>query len=299
MTNQENGNSLLFMNKNNFIKITFTAIVLFTLLFFTTCQTLMDAIRFPVVSFHSAEIVDINFTGTQLLCKLQVENPNPIEIPFPETGWEFFINGNSFTSAVIRVNERIRARSTVFVDVLVDLNYIDVFNAFASLIGSNNLGYKITLDIKFVLPVLGERILNFDHEGVIPIPQFPQLTAPSVRIENANLLGAEVVFTVNIQNPNPFDLPSPQITYDYQLNRSSFIRGASDNTGPLAASSTTPITLRLAVNYADLLRTFAALATANQVSSLFIFTCDFGIPVFAGDVIRLEIPGTLPLPRLF
>ena len=287
------------MGRNNLTKIVLTAFILFILISFTTCQTLMDAIKFPVVSFHSAEIADINFNGVQLLCRLQVENLNAFEIPFPETAWEFFINNNSFTSAVIRKSERIRAGSTVFVDVLVDLNYLDVFNTISSLFGSERFGYKIALDIKVVLPVLGEMVWNLEHEGEIPIPQIPLFTAPSVRIENTNLLGAEVVFSVNIQNPNSFNLPSPRITYDYQLNGSSFIRGGSDNTGPLAANSTTPITLRVGISYADVIRTFANLITANQVSSSFNFTCDFDIPAFMGEAIRLDVPGTLPLPRLF
>ena len=281
--------------KNNVMYIAFLAIIPFFLLSLTNCQTLMEGIKYPSVSFHSADIADININGTQLLCKFQVANPNAFEIPFPETGWEFFINNNSFTSAIIRRNERITAGSNVLVDVLVDLNYLDVFNTITSVIGNDTFAYKIALDVKFVLPLLGERVFNLAHDGEIPVPQLPQLTAPTVRIENRNLLGADVVFSVNVRNPNAFNLPSPKITYDYQLNNASFIRGSSDDTGPLAAQSNTPITLRLGVSYADLLRTFANLITASQVSSQFIFNCDFGIPAFMGEVVRLEVPSMLPL----
>ncbi|MDR0320989.1 MAG: LEA type 2 family protein [Treponema sp.] len=282
------------MKTGVFFKIVAAGALLFMTLSLSTCQTLMGAFQEPVISLHSTELASITINGVQLLCKVKIENPNAFNIPFPETDWELFLNANSFIKGTVRNNERLRARGTTLVEVPVSFNYTDVFNTFASLIGSNQTGYKVALGVKFAIPVLGDKVWRFEHEGSIPFPQLPRITSPSMSIGNRNTSGVEILITVNFENPNPFDFPSPKITYNYMLNRNSFIRGIVENEGPLAASATTPVVFRLMVNYADLLRNFASLMTASQVSSQLTLSCDFGIP-FLNRQLNVDLSGTLPL----
>ncbi|MCL2806427.1 MAG: LEA type 2 family protein [Treponema sp.] len=281
-------------------KIVFAGIILCALLTMTTCQTLLAAssiLQDPVVSIHSVELANLSINGLQLLCKVQLENPNSFEISFPETDWELFVNANSFVSGTIRNNNRIRARNTTLVEVPVNLNFLEIINTFRSLVGSRQTDYKVALGVKFNLPVIGEKVWNLAHEGSIPMPQLPSLSAPTMTVGTPNLTGAEVVITLNFVNPNVFDIPSPKITYDYQINRTSFIRGVVENDTPLAASSTTPISFKLMVNYADLFRSFVTLLTAREVSTSVNLDCDFGIPIFSGQNITQQLLGSLPILR--
>jgi len=232
-----------------------------------------------------------------MLCKVQIENPNGFEIPFPETDWELFLNTHSFVSGTIKNNNKIKARNTVIVEVPVNLTYLEIFNTFNSLRVSQQADYKVALGLKFSHPLLRERVWNFEHDGSLPIPQLPQVRTPSMRMENANTTRAEIVVTVNMVNPNPFSIPSPKLTYDYQLNRSSFIRGEIDNEGPLAANTTTPVVFRLIVTYADLFRNFAAMRNLFEVNSLLIMTCDFNMPGLNSEPLRFEVAGRLPILR--
>ena len=278
-------------------KLIFALIVLLALLPLTTCQTMQALLIEPVISLHSVELTGIDFNGVDLLCIVKIENPNDIFIPFPETGWEFFINANSFISGTIRNNQRIGARSSTLIEVPVNLNYVSVFNSFASLIGTRQMNYKAAFALKFPLPVIGDRIMHLEHEGSVPLPQLPRLSAPSMRIESTDLTRAVLLFSLNIENQNAFDLPAPNISYDFQLNRNPFLTGGVASVGPLAASSTTPLNFRLQVNYADLLRAFASLANTREAATSMNFSFDFGIPAF-GDALRHEILGNLPIPQL-
>jgi LEA14-like dessication related protein len=278
-------------------KLIFTIVTLYVLLTLTTCQTLMLALQDPVVSLHSAELTNINFSGAQLLCKVQVQNPNPFDIPFPETDWELFINANSFVRGTVKNNQRIRARNTAIVEVPVNLDYVELINTFRSLRGTRQTNYRAALNVKIPLPVLGDKSWRLEHSGTIPLPQLPRVSAPSMRIESSNTSRSEILVTMNVENPNPFQVPLPIITYDYQLNRNSFIRGNVNNTGFLAPSSTTPVSFRLTVNYSDLFRSFASLINAREVSSLLLISCDFGIPVFSGEPMNFQVAGTLPIVR--
>jgi LEA14-like dessication related protein len=268
-----------------------------SLLFFTTCKTLMSAFQEPVISLHSAELTGININNAQLLCKVQVQNPNSFEIPFPQTNWEIFINTNSFLSGVITNSQKIKARNTVFIDVPVKLEYLDILNAFLSLKGSNKVLYKIAMAVNFSFPVFGEKVWDFDFQGELPLPQLPRISAPTLVIDSINSTRAEILVTVNIENPNVFEIPSPKFSYDYQLNRNSFIKGKIENEAPLSPSSVTPLNFRMIVNYADLFRSLTSLLTAREAASLLVMTCDFGIPFLTGENRRFEVSGTLPIRR--
>jgi len=271
-----------------------SAIALYSILSFTNCQSLMSIVQLPQISLHSVELASISVNGATVLCKLQVENPNAITIPFPETSWELFINSNSFTSGVVKNNESLRARQTTLVDVLVNLDYLGVFNSFLSLKGSQKAGYKVGLGVRFTLPVLGDRVWNFEHEGELPLPQLPKLSAPSMRIETRDITKAEILVSMNIENPNVFPLPPITINYDYQLNSNSFLNGETKSE-TIAPNSAAPVVFRLTVNYLDVIRAFASLITSSSVSSSISLTGDFGIPAFRGETFSLSASGTLPL----
>ena len=287
------------MKKNIFIKFVITCIAFFAALFFTSCRSLPSAAQEPVVSIQSAELTGIDINGVQLLCKVEVKNPNSFDIPFPETDWTLYINTNSFANGTVKRNHRIRARSSAIVEVPVNIEYFGFFNTFRSLIGARQVDYKLALGVKIQTPVLGDKVWNIEHNGTLPLPQQPRFSSPSMKVENASSARADVIISINVENPNIFPLPAPSIKYDYILNRNSFIRGEIINARPLAASSITPLELKLQVSFSDLFRSFSALRNLREVASNLIFEADFGIPVFKGEVFRFELPGNLQLPRLF
>jgi len=271
--------------------------VLIIFLSLTSCKSMMASFQEPVLSFQSVEIANINLDSVKMLCKVQVENPNGFDIPFPETDWEFFINARSFTKGNLKSSHKIKARNSAIVDVFVDAKYSDVFASFKSLIGSREADYKVALGLRFQYPLIRDKVWTFEREGTVPIPQLPRIRTPSMRMENANTTRAEINVTVNVENPNPFELPMPKIEYDYQLNRVSFIKGNLENEGTLAANKVTPVTFKLIVNYADLFRNFSSLLNAFQTNSLLIVTCDYGLPALSSEPQRFEVSGTLPVLR--
>jgi len=275
-------------------KLIYFLLILVCVLSLTTCQTVSTILQEPKVSLHSVEFAGINFNGLQLLCKIDVQNPNGFEIPFPETDWALFLNANPFINGTVRNNNRIGARRSTIIEIPVNLDYIGIFNSFMSLRGNSQVGFRTAFALKFNLPVLGERIFRLEHNGSLPLPQVPRITAPSMRIDRVDISGAEIVVSLNINNPNVFSLPAPIITYNYMVNRNSFINGRVDDT-PLGASSNTPINFRMFVNYADLFRSFASLITAREVATALNLNCDFNVPVFRTDALNLELAGTLPL----
>jgi LEA14-like dessication related protein len=279
--------------KTNIVK---TAIILCIILLFTTCQTAASSLKEPNVSLYSVALTGINFTGAQMLCKVQVENPNAFEIPLPEVNWELFVNTNSFVSGVVKNSQNVKARDSTFIDIPINLDYLDIFNTFISMKGRSESDYKIALAVKIPVPILGELAWNFEHEGNFPLLQAPRLAAPSMRLDRIDLSSVDFLVSINIENPNPFELPAPKFIYDYLVNRNSFMSSTIESSNPLAASSVTPFVFRLSVNYADLFRNFQSLSSSSgSVTSLLDLSCDFGVPALSEDNFSMQIPGSLPL----
>jgi len=276
-------------------KIVLAMAVLFAVLILTTCQHLSSAVQEPKISLHSMERTGININGVQMLAKVKVENPNSFKIPFPETDWTLFINANRFINGTVKNSQEIRARGSAIIEIPVNIDYVGIYNSFRSLIGTRQFRYKIGLGIKIPIPVFGERTWNLEHEGEIPLPQAPRLASPTIRLGDRNSTRAELVVSMNFENPNAFPVPAPKINYDYRINNNSFIRGTVDNQAPLAANTTSTISTRIQVTYTDLIRSFATLATASQVSSSFNFSCDFGLAQYGWTVLNSALPFTLPL----
>jgi LEA14-like dessication related protein len=265
----------------------------------TTCETLSSIFRDPILSLQSVEIAKIGITGADLLCKVKVENPNPIDIPFPEIGWEFFINTNSFVAGTVKSNQSLKSRKSTVIDVLVSFNYLEVFNTFKSLKGTKQADYKVTLAAKIPLPIMGDKVFNFEHSGTFPVLQMPKLSMPAMKFDKLDFTKAELLFEVNIENPNSFDIPSPKMAYEYLVNKNSFIHSSIDNAAPLAAGAITAVPIRFTVNYAELFQKFATLRSLGEAPSLLSLKSDFSIPAFADESsILSEIGGSLPLLKV-
>ena len=262
-----------------------------------TCSTVGAVLQEPRVSLHSVSVSKIDFNGAELICRIQIVNPNAVSIPLPEVGWELHLNDNSFLSGVFTENQSIKARGTSYLDVPVSFSHIDLFRTFQSLMGNKQTSYKVSLNPRVTLPVIGSRTWHFEHNGEIPLLQLPSFKNPEMKVGNMDRSGVEIVVTLNLENPNAFEFPPVKISYDYHVNRTSFLRGSTETSGPAPAGSVTPVSFRFPVNYADFFGTFLSLSTSTEVATILHVAFDVGTNAFGNSTINIEIPGTLPLLR--
>jgi LEA14-like dessication related protein len=266
-------------------------ILTLTTLAFTACKTL-PAAQEPVVSLHSAELADLDvLSGARLLCKVQVENPNLFAVPLPEINWELFLDANSFVKGVVKNNGQIEAKSASIIEIPVTLNYLDIFNAFAALKGKKQADYKAAFDVKSAPK--GGKVWHLEHEGELPMPLPPKTGAPVMRAEKADAAMVEWYVSVNVENPNPFELPPLKIAFNYQVENRVILKNTLPGRGRLAASSVTPVVFGLAVYYVDLFRVLPELRASTGAQSRLDITFDFGVPAFSGEDFSLHIPAVI------
>jgi LEA14-like dessication related protein len=265
-------------------------------LWFSSCETLQGLLQEPKVSFRTVDLGSITFNGVDMIARLNVENPNAFDIPFPEIEWQLFINDNSFISGKLSNDTKLRSRRTVTVDVPFSVTYAGLFNSIASLWGAKEAAYHIALGIRFPLPVLDQKTYNLDFSGTIHLLQIPKIQAGSFSTGKIDLNGVEQNWTFTIDNPNVFSIPVPDLNYNYTVNGIPLIRsGIVVGTGLIAASSATPITVKVGVQYADIIALLGSLGSGTQLSSMMKMDSIFNIPALEGLVSSFEMPAILPV----
>lgn len=259
----------------------------------SSCRTLGAAFRQPGVSLRSVDIAAINLEGIQLLCSVEVENPNFFDLPFPEIGWQIFINGSSFLSGTAPEGGAIGPGGGRIIDIPLNLAYAALSDAASG--DAKEIAYQIVLETRFLLPVRGEWIANFEHQGKLPLVQMISFRDPSFEITNLDFNGMDLNFSLNVNNPNPFPIPFPAISYNYEVRNNGYITGMAEHPGLLEAGSLNPVNIRLRIEYSDLYRSFSILKTIGEAACLLSLDSRVVLPGFDETRLSMDIPGILPL----
>ncbi|MDR0556572.1 MAG: LEA type 2 family protein [Treponema sp.] len=274
-------------------------------LWLCTCESLStaDIAKDPVISLNSVELTERAFTGVDGLCKITVENPYSAAIPFPHIEWELFIADAKLTTGAIESDASIKSKSAVIADVPFHVDYADLYAAIASVKdasknGAKETGFKIVLTAAFNLPVLGEKKLPLEVEGTMPLLQAPRFSGMALSIGKIDFTGITLNCNVDVENPNAFEIPFPNIDWDYSVNNNSFVKGGVERAAPVAALSVSPVAIQVDVKYADLYDLFQSLLAAGEAEGVLTLVSDLAaIPAFAGETLTLNLAGKLPLPK--
>jgi LEA14-like dessication related protein len=268
------------------------------------CESLPLAERMkdPVLSLNSMELTGINFTGVDMLCKVNVENPNPVEIPFPHIEWDVFVASNELVNGTIETGEKLKARKSTIVNVPFHVDYADLYNTSvsvkdASKSGAKETDFKVALAAKFNLPFLGEKSLSFEIDGKIPLLQMLKFSGASISIDKIDFSGISLNCLMNVENPNFFEIPFPEMDWDYSVNKNSFIKSSvAAGAGSVGANSVVPVNIKLDVDYTELYKTFQSLFTVGEADGVLALTSGLSeVPAFAGEEQSLEVTNKIPL----
>ena len=132
-------------------------------------------------------------------------------------------------------------------------------------------------------------------EEEVVLPQAPKFNLQDIRVEKIDSTKVELFISVEIENPNDYELPQPRLNFDYQIYERSIIRRRLGNEGALPAFSSTPVVFGILIYYADLYQIFPELIKSRETPSLLKLTCDPGVPVINDEIVKLNVPFTLPI----
>ncbi|MDR1251792.1 MAG: LEA type 2 family protein [Treponema sp.] len=227
----------------------------------TTCQSLGSIFSEPRFSLRSMDLTGISFTGVDLLCTVNVENPNPIDIPFPEIDWEFFVNANSFVKGIVKNDKSIKSQSVTGVDIPLSVTYADLFNAVKSLQNTKEADYLLSLGAKFPLPILGDKVFHLEHGGKLPVLSAPSLSFKGISVKNVSLTRLDFELNWEVENKNSFAINVKDLSYNFAVNNSQWASGKVPGAPRIPPDQKVLIPLSFSINSLAMVRDITGIIT--------------------------------------
>lgn len=182
----------------------------------------------PTVQITNAKISKLSFNDLDLLFDIEINNPNSVGISLAGFDYELLINENSFVSGNQPDKLEIAAKNKNSVQLPVKLKFVDIYNTFTDLKKNNKSSYQIKCGLNFDLPVLGETRIPISKSGDIPLLKLPSISFNSVKLNNINLMGANLLLEVKFKNPNSFSMLINQMDYNFQVNGKNWLSGKAN-----------------------------------------------------------------------
>jgi len=201
-------------------------------LLFLSCSAAREivterVIRLPDVRVVSAEVRSLSFTEADLLFDLMINNPNPIGLTTEGFEYEFLIEGESFLKGKQEGRVQIDANGSSIIPFPLTVGYMSVYRVFGLLKEKDSAEYTLSLSLFFDLPLLGKVEVPVRHVGEIPLLKLPAIVPSSLRVERISLSSADLVLSLLVDNPNPFEFDVSVFRYALTINSRQWAEGVS------------------------------------------------------------------------
>ena len=208
--------------------------------------------RLPKLSPGEIKISKIDFSGIELACPINVENPNAFSIPFPKLDWNYDVNGVPVVKSSFAGAGAIAAGAAGAALVNVSVAYADIFRVVDSARNSGEAKGNLSLalnskDMGFPESAVGSGNSVLDIPGIIPILQIPEVSFQGIAKKS---LGATMEFIISweVNNKNNFDFSVGEFNYDFRVNNNLWAKGRVDNPPRIKAGGKTVIPLTVSVS---------------------------------------------------
>ena len=114
-------------------------------------------------------------------------------------------------------------------------------------------------------------------EEVNTYPEFPELLRlgnTEMQLARKDFSGLELIFHINVENPNDFPIKFPEINWNYSVEGISVAKGHVNGTGGIAAGAVETQDINVSIVYEDIFNLVDS--TKNAVEADGIFSFDIG-----------------------
>ncbi|MDR0472941.1 MAG: LEA type 2 family protein [Treponema sp.] len=126
----------------------------------------------------------------------------------------------------------------------------------------------------------------------------PKLSIKTVELAGISFKGVDMIFHVDVENPNNIDLPFPKIDWEFFINSVSFAQGSLSKGVTIKKRKTVTVPVALSLSYEALYKSFSSLIENKEASYEFKAGVTFPHPSFQDTTYNLEYSGNIPLVQL-
>ncbi|MCL2881210.1 MAG: LEA type 2 family protein, partial [Treponema sp.] len=209
--------------------------------------------RLPKLSTGSVRISKIDFSGVELSCGINVENPNDFSIPFPTMNWDYDVNGVPVVRSSFSAAGEIAAGAAGVALITVGVAYADIFKAVDSARNAGEAKGNLSLNTGIPIPALESERSFLDIPVTIPILQMPEISFQGITRKS---MGTTLEFILNweVNNKNNFNFNVAEFAYDFSVNSNAWARGSMNSAPEIKAAGKTLIPLTVSISALSMVR---------------------------------------------
>jgi LEA14-like dessication related protein len=189
----------------------------------------------------------------------------------------------------------LKGKDTTVVDVPFSVTYGGLYNSFRSLRDEKETAYNISLGISFPIPLIGEKTFRLDFAGILPMLRPPTISPGAFRIARIDFSGVELAWSFDVENPNAFAIPVPDISWTVMAAGIPLTISSQHKEGELAAGAVSREEATVSVLFADLIKSLGSAANGTEVPANLDLESSLPLPDFEALKTSLNIPGAIPV----
>lgn len=223
------------------------------------CAALQQFVQAPTVSFKGVSLQDMSLIEGNMLFRLNVTNPNPIGATVRNVAYNLKLNGREFLKNTVNKKISLPAGGSSMVELPVTINYLDFFQSVAEFIESDQVAYDLSGSVG-----IGPLTVPYQTSGNLDIPKLPEISLENVAVSNLSLTGVSLIFSLNLENQNPFTVNLTSLNYGIKLGGIQFARGTAKNVSPIGGNSGSVMEIPLKMNFFEVGRSVYGLLTRSS-----------------------------------
>jgi LEA14-like dessication related protein len=180
--------------------------------------------------------------GVTLAVQGRIENPNPVDLSVSRWTYQLQVEGQPAGSGQLTANLLLRRAGAVPVTIPARLGWANVPGFLAMLATRQSVAVRVS-GVASVRAPGGAIDLPWAADGAVVLPRLPAVALRGAAIREAGLFQTVVELRIEVQNPNPFPLPTGRLAYDLSIAGSPVAQAASSSLGQVPPGGAATVTI--------------------------------------------------------
>jgi len=187
---------------------------------FGACEKL-PAFQPPSIEASKVRLKTLHHNGFDFDILVKAQNENPFEIFADQVSYRVFVDGQEVSKSERSERIEIKAGGARSVTLAMKARYENVDATWKRMKGKSEWRWEVKGELGFETPV-GTLAMPFYSSDAFAAPIPPTFRFTNPRVKRIDLRGATLAFSVQVENPNTFELPSGEAGLKLEIMKRTF-----------------------------------------------------------------------------